>query len=218
MKIAIFYHIAQMGMGAFIYQQQIHRLYTSGLMEAADHVHFGVNGDQELFNVPDKAVIKRNTNWKEETETLVSLRDFAIKNPDHKILYFHTKGVSKGDLQTNSWRLCMEYFVIDKWVECVEYLNDYDCCGIEHYPAGATIWSNGEVVLPKENTSFFAGNFWWANGSYISRLDSHYLESGYRLDRELWVGGVEQCKAKCLYHSGGPDFYKNNYDERAYIK
>jgi len=55
MKIAIFYHIAQIGMGAFIYQQQLNRLYTSGLIEAADYIHFGVNGDQELFNVPSKA-------------------------------------------------------------------------------------------------------------------------------------------------------------------
>ena len=43
MKIAIFYHIGQMGMGAFIYQQQLHRLYASGLIEVADYIHFGVN-------------------------------------------------------------------------------------------------------------------------------------------------------------------------------
>ena len=62
MKIAIFYHIAQMGMSAFIYQQQLHRLYTSGLIEAADYIHFGVNGDNELFNVPDKVIVVQNRN------------------------------------------------------------------------------------------------------------------------------------------------------------
>ena len=61
MKIAIFYHIGQMGMGAFIYQQQIHRLYASGLMEAASHIHFGVNGNQELFNAPLKAKVVYNS-------------------------------------------------------------------------------------------------------------------------------------------------------------
>ena len=222
MKIAIFYHIAQMGMSAFIYQQQLHRLYTSGLIEVADYIHFGVNGDNELFNVPDKVVVVQNRNWKEETETLISLRDFCNQNPDYKVLYFHTKGVSKGNLQTNAWRLYMEYFVIDKWKECVEYLNDYDCCGTDHYPTGATIWSNGDVVLPKEKTSFFAGNFWWANASYINRLNNRYLESDYRLDRELWIGGVENCKAKCLYHSKmngeDGDFYENIYDEGMYVK
>jgi hypothetical protein len=78
MKIAIFYHIAQMGLGAFIYQQQIHRLYTSGLIKEADYIHFGVNGDQELFNIPKKAVVKYNQkeNWNTEKETLLDLNDF----------------------------------------------------------------------------------------------------------------------------------------------
>jgi len=60
MKLAIFYHISQIGLGAFYYQSQIHRLYTSGLISQASHIHFGVNGDQELFNVPENAVIVRN--------------------------------------------------------------------------------------------------------------------------------------------------------------
>ena len=89
MKIAIFYHIAQMGLGAFIYQQQLHRLYTSGLIEFADYIHFGVNGDQELFSIPKGAVVKQNQNWKEETETLLDLKNFSEKNLDYKILYFH---------------------------------------------------------------------------------------------------------------------------------
>ena len=72
MKLAIFYHISQIGLGAFLYQSQVHRLYTSGLMREASHIHFGVNGNQELFNVPENVVIVRNQNWKEETETLMS--------------------------------------------------------------------------------------------------------------------------------------------------
>jgi hypothetical protein len=118
MKIAIFYHTFQSGMSAFVYQQQMHRLYCSGLIDAADYIHIGVNGDQELFNVPEKSKVFYNTNWKEETETLIALKNFAYENPDYKILYFHMKGASKETLVANSWRLMMEYFVIDKWKEC----------------------------------------------------------------------------------------------------
>jgi len=128
-KLAIFYHISQIGLGAFYYQQQVHILYTSGLISQASHIHFGVNGDRELFNVPESVVIVRNQNWKEETETLMSLRDFCKNNPDHKVLYFHMKGVTKESMNGESWRLMMEYFVIDKWKECVEYLNEYDAVG-----------------------------------------------------------------------------------------
>jgi hypothetical protein len=220
-KLAIFYHIAQIGLGAFVYQQQLHRLYTSGLVKDASHIHFGVNGDQELFNAPEKAVIKTNYNWKEETETLMSLRDFCKENPDYKVLYFHTKGASKTNLQTNAWRLYMEYFVIDKWKECIKYLEDYDCCGTDHYPTGPTLWGDGSMSYPKENTSFFAGNFWWANSSYINTLDDKYLESDYRLDRELWIGSNPNCNAKCLFHSrmNGDigDFYEDIYNEKSYI-
>ena len=188
-----------MGMSAFIYQSQIHRLYASGLIQEADYIHFGVNGDQELFNVPEKAIIKRNTYWKEETETLMSLKDFASENTDYKILYLHTKGASKGTLNSQSYRLMMEYFVIDKWKECVEYLNEYDCVGQTWIVNGDTVWSNGEVTPNTKNIGHFSGNFWWANASYINRLDNSYLESDYRLDREFWIGTGENYKVKSLY-------------------
>ena len=206
MKIAIFYHIAQMGMSAFIYQAQLHRLYASGLIQAADYIHFGVNGDQELFNVPDKVVIKTNTYWKEETETLISLRDFALENPDYKILYIHTKGASKNTLNSQSYRLMMEYFVIDKWKKCVKYLNDYDCVGQTWIVNGDTILSNGEVIHNTKNVGHFSGNFWWANASYINKLDNTYLESGYRLDREFWIGTGKNYKVKSL-HQWTDKFY-----------
>jgi hypothetical protein len=197
MKIAIFYHTFQSGMTAFIYQQQIHRLYASGLVKAADYMYIGVNGDKELFNIPPKANVIYNKNWKEETETLVALKNFAYKNPDYKILYFHLKGGSKQTLIADSWRLMMEYFVIDRWKECIDYLDEYDCVGQSFKPLGPTLWSDGSIT---ENAGIgcFCGNFWWANASYIQTLDHKYLETDYRFDREFWIGTNPNCKAKSL--------------------
>lgn len=227
MKLAIFYHIGQVGMGAFIYQSQIHRLYASGLIEAADYIHFGVNGDKELFNIPNRAIVKRNTNWKEETDTLVSLRNFSEENPEYKILYFHTKGASKETLQSQSWRLMMEYFVIDRWKECVEYLNDYDCVGQTWLILGDTIWGNGETTPNSDNVGHYPGNFWWANASYINRLNDKYLESDYRLDREFWIGSGINYNPKSLYcfkkefsnrlYSGQIDLNEYYFKEEDYI-
>jgi len=176
MKLAIFYHISQIGLGAFYYQSQIHRLYTSGLISQASHIHFGVNGDQELFNVPENAVIVRNQNWKEETETLISLRDFCKDNQDYKVLYFHMKGVTKESMNGESWRLMMEYFVIDKWKECVEYLNEYDAVGSNLKILGPTTWSDGTQTWEKAGTQHFVGNFWWTNASYVNTLDNKFLD------------------------------------------
>ena len=224
MKIAIFYHIAQMGMSAFIYQQQLHRLYTSGLIEAADYIHFGVNGDQELFNVPDKAKVVYNKIWKEETETLMSIRDFCIKNPEHKILYFHTKGASKNTINPQSIRLMMEYYVIDRWKECVKHLNEYDCVGQHWVINGDTLWSDGSSTSNVENIGHYYGNFWWANSSYIHKLNHQYLETPYRFDREFWIGTGKNYKQKSLdemsdrFPSGidwNNDYY---FNEKDYVK
>jgi hypothetical protein len=218
MKIAIFYHIAQIGLGAFVYQQQIHRLYTSGLMEEADYIHFGINGDQELFNVPDKTIVKRNNNWKEETETLIDLKNFAYENPDHKILYFHTKGVSKSTLIANAWRLMMEYFVIDKWEKCVTMLNEYDCVGSNLNSVGETIWSDGTSTKPVKGTYNFTGNFWWANSKHIQTLDHKFLTSNYRIDRELWIGSNPNSNPGTIYQPGIYDSYTHFYTEKDYMK
>ena len=220
MKIAIFYHVAQMGLGAFIYQQQVHRLYTSGLIKEASHIHFGVNGDQELFNIPEKAIIKRNINWEDESDTLISLRNFCKENSDYKVLYFHTKGVSKTNLQTNAWRLYMEYFIIDKWKECIDYLDDYDCCGTDLYDS-KKIFLDEYVQKQEFDFSFFAGNFWWANSSYVNMLNNEYLNKDLpRLTKELWIGQNENCNSKCLFYSkiNGNIGYMNEYDEKLYIK
>jgi hypothetical protein len=223
MKIAIFYHIAQMGMGAFIYQQQLHRLYTSGLIKAADYIHFGVNGDQELFNIPEKAVVYYNQkeNWGSEKETLLCLRNFCKENLDYKIFYFHTKGVSKNSINVNSWRLMLEYFVIDKWKQCVEYLNIYDCVGPEMNIVGPTLWSDGSLTK-NDAIPFFAGNFWWANSSYINTIKDRYLISDCRLEKERWIGdGLNGCASKNMSTNFCGPLLNNPYDhyflEKDYI-
>jgi len=216
MKLAIFYHISQIGLGAFYYQQQVHRLHTSGLISQASHIHFGVNGDQEIFNVPEKAVIKRNYNWKEETETLISLKNFCKENQDYKVLYFHMKGLTHQCMNGESWRLMMEYFVIDRWKECVEYLNEYDAVGSNLKILGPTTWSDGTQTWEKAGTQHFAGNFWWANASYVNTLDNQFLESNFRLDREFWIGSGDG-KMKSLYQPEDHEPYTYFYQEKDYV-
>lgn len=205
MKIAIFYHTFQSGMGAFVYQAQLHRLHCSGLIEAADYIHIGVNGDKQLFDFPEKAKIVYNTNWKEETETLVALKNFAESNPDYKILYFHMKGASKETLVANSWRLMMEYFVIDRWKECVDYLDAYDCVGQTWKPLGPTLWADGSITH-NDGLACYCGNFWWANAKYIQTLDHGYLDTNYRFDREFWIGTNKNAKAKSFMQYTDEDY------------
>ena len=217
MKLAIFYHTFQNDISAFIYQQQINRLFVSGLMKETDYFHIGVNGNQEMFYVPSKAKVVYNQNWKEETETMIALKDFAYENPDYKILYFHMKGASKGTLVSNAWRLMMEHFVIDKWKECVYELNAYDCVGANLNPVGETLWSDGTTTKPVEGTYNFTGNFWWANTKHIQTLDHKFLCSDYRIDRELWIGSNPNSNPKSIYQPGIFDSYTHFYKEDNYV-
>jgi hypothetical protein len=217
MKLAIFYHTFQNDISAFIYQQQINRLFVSGLINAADYFHIGVNGNQEMFYVPSKANVVYNKNWKEETETMIALKDFAYENPDYKILYFHMKGASKGTLIANAWRLMMEHFVIDKWKECVDFLNEYDCVGANLNSVGETLWSNGTTTKPIEGTYNFIGNFWWANSKHIQSLDHNFLYSNYRIDRELWIGSNPKSNPKSIYQPEIFDSYTHYYKEKDYV-
>ena len=206
MKLAIFYHIAQMGMGAFIYQQQIHRLYVSGLIEAADHIHFGVNGNQELFNVPEKVKVLYNKkeNWGSEKETLQALKTFCNENEDYKVLYFHTKGASKDTLGSQSWRLMMEYFVLDRWEECVSALSTY----------------SGSSCALSIDVPHFIGNFWWANASYIQTLKMDLLNTEDRYDCENWIGTGDDFNPHTFHilKVDGNSLYWKVYPETNYIK
>ena len=179
-KIAIFYHLwpnNNNGMDKvwpLIFDDQMHKLRYSGLYDACESIHIGVNADTvELPYTFDKFKIQYNDYYYDEMDTLKSLYKFCVDNPDYKILYFQCKGTYRltvsdvhKSISVNSWRLYMEYFNILKWKECIELLNDYDTVGTEllvddYY---GNFWGD-----------HYCGNFWWANASYIKTLDPNYL-------------------------------------------
>ena len=132
-KIAIFYHVYQNEISGLIYQQQMHRLYTSGLMDSCEFIHIGVVGEHKMFGVPPKAQIHKNEKLtKDEGETVESMYKFCKENPDYKVLFFHAKGASRQFVpQLHAWRLFLEYYVIDKWRECIDKLEEYDSVGVK---------------------------------------------------------------------------------------
>ena len=132
-KLAIFYHLYQTELSGLIYQQQMHRLRTSGLMDACEFIHIGTVGEHELFSLPSKATVHKNVRLtKDEGETVESMYRFSKENPDYKVLFFHAKGASRQFVpQLHAWRLFLEYYVIDKWKECIDKLKEYDTVGVK---------------------------------------------------------------------------------------
>lgn len=171
-KISVFYHVFQAEGWEFLYQNQIHRLHASGLHGQIESIKICVSGEKELPYVPKKAEVIRNEDSSSEASTLRRAWEFS-KNcvGTNNILYMHTKGVYNKSIQTDAWRLYMEYFLIDRWHECLAILKEHPCCGVQfhrnyHFP-------------------HFSGNMWWATSDHIASLNDNQLQS--RAGCEFWI-------------------------------
>ena len=208
MKIAIFYHLYQTELSGLIYQQQMHRLHASGLMDACDFIHIGVVGEHELFSRPKKAQVLYNRRLtKDEGETVESVYRFCKLNPNYKVLFFHAKGASRQFVpQLHAWRMFLEYIVIDRWKECIKKLKTYDAVGAK---------------LRMHPSPHFSGNFWWANADYVATLDESFLytdgEHG-KIDRELMIGTGDRFDPCDMHHVHKEmNMYDTIFTEENYI-
>lgn len=113
-----------------------------------------------------------------EIPTIKMLYSFSKMNPNYKILYMHTKGISYSENHVflpgiRSWNLYMRHCLIDHYLECINLLNIYDSVGCNYRP---TEDGNGQ---------HYSGNYWWANASYIATLSINALKNKY--DPEFWL-------------------------------
>ena len=239
--IFIFYHLHQAGNWKQVFIEQLERLESSGLLEAATLLHIGVNGEEPLPKHPKledakvRVVFNSKPNWNSEIESLVALNRTAHTNSDAKILYMNSLGVtwdannpelSQTMIQTMDgeipypvvcenkvkWRRYLEYFTIDQWKLCVSELTLHDCVGAE--------LCNGGILGGKQHSQLhYSGNFWWATSGYIRTLDPMFLYDNPEYDRfacEFWIGSKSP-NYKNLF-SFNKSLYSNGISESAYMK
>jgi hypothetical protein len=184
--ISVVYHCYLVGDWKSLVSQQLGRLKESGLYDSADNIYVTVNvgnstEDEFKSHVSEysKLQIEFHEHNSAEYPGIKKVRDIATTN-DTKIFYFHTKGVSNTykDYNTKeyssekvenikSWKECLEYFLIDKWSECIDKLDNFDNVGVTC------------------NGGWFWGNFWWSKSSHIQKT----AEVGHwgRWDYEAWL-------------------------------
>jgi hypothetical protein len=116
-------------------------------------------------------IIPKEMDCFHEGATLDEAYKFSQENDNYKIFYFHSKGIGKTITDTkNSFdkgkfpfeklykhRQHMQDFCIKNHEKCIRELDRYDVTGprLRLFPV-----------------PYFAGNFWWANSSYIKTLQS----------------------------------------------
>jgi hypothetical protein len=205
-KIAIFYHMYQVNNWLKIFEDHLKLINGSQLINNIEFMHIGINGNQ-IYNASDKKIISviNKDQDLEESPTLKSLYDFSIKNPGYKILYIHSKGVTNNSKSVEDWRNYMNYFMIEKWKDCVKYLNEYDTVGCN------LLNDDGFEDFPH-----YSGNFWWSNSKYISKLNYNYLNDSFRFMREFWIGSNRGKMYEI--HNSGINHYLERYLEDEYRK
>jgi len=172
----------------------------------------------------DKMVQVYNENKILEANTLEALWNFCRQHPDYRVMYLHTKGSTQESkpyrYATDAWRLYLEYFVIHQWKKCISLLKNYDTVGTEYnYETGLINQETGETLW--QQNPHYAGNFWWANASYINKLDPTYLyntQYGWtRYRSEFWIGTGHPNRYN-FFHTGVFDkYHERNYTPLNYV-
>jgi hypothetical protein len=187
MPVAIFYHVYPVNNWKNLVQKQVGHMMNSSLWDTADYKYVGLNGEENFPIKVDRVEI--NSNTESEMPTLLALWDFAKTNPDFKILYIHTKGVTCNSYNVELWRLYLEYFTVTHWKKCVDLLDVYDCVGTEWMVIASL---NNPVQVPPH----YSGNFWWTTAKYFSSLDPAFLTNINNIENpwtlrhqcEFWIG------------------------------
>lgn len=128
-----------------------------------------------------------------EIPTINLMNIFSKFHKNTKVLYLHTKGSSYGNSQPtiDDWKNYMLYFLIEQHKVCMDLLDIYDTVGCNYQDT------------PHKH---YSGNFWWAHGSYLSKLPQ--ITSGIRHDAEWWVLSNNTVNKHVLYNT-----YINHYHD-----
>ena len=225
--IVIFYHIYCYGKWQQLVEKQLRRLQECGVYDECLAMFVRVIGTSEniekyyslIKDMKRIHTIQADATNDCEISILKAIRTLAFEtfpyreaaNLEASVLYVHTKGIYSGResdelaSRMSDWREYMEYFVVENWKSCIEFLeNGYDVCGVN--------WREQPLFGPI--VGHFSGNFWWARLSYIYTLPE-IKDDWDRAYYEFWIGQGKP-KVKCL-HESGVDHYQENYAKDRYI-
>jgi hypothetical protein len=191
----IYYHIYTINNWLEIVKEQINLVQSTNLLKNSI-LRVGVlyDNEKEIDEVKNFFVNYKNIEFLffsinsgyAESETLSMMKKFSDQSQkNYNVLYLHTKGVTQynsvRELPVKEWRNMMEYFLIEKWNDCIDKLNQgYDCCGINLKS------HTGNIRGKLQETKIFDGNFFWTKTDYVKKLDESLLFE-HRYSAENWI-------------------------------
>jgi len=200
MKNFVFIHVYLINDWFKILEEQLEKIVKSKLINVCQIKIFAVKDKNDMSEVLLRNLIKKYKNIEigsisnnmgcGECVTIKEIKLFVNNILENvNILYIHSKGVtqynSPREKPVAEWRKMMEYYLIEKWKDCISHLElGYDCCGINYQDHAANI--EGERKLIK----IINGNFFWATSDYIKKIDNQFKFTT-RYCPENWILSVQ---------------------------
>lgn len=173
-KLACFIHnVYATKYGLSILTNLLNFLEKSGLLQCLDHVfinNFGIPIRPNYIDAWKSKNIhiinysKDISQW--ELPTIRTMHFWSQSNPEYKILYLHSKGISRENEifdNVQSWVTFMLYCLVNHWKSCIKLLNHVDTVGC-YYRSRL-----------RYSPDHFSGNFWWATSKHISKIAIHEM-------------------------------------------
>lgn len=217
MTIKVIYHVCAINHWKTIVEDQINKIHYSGLYESCQAVFCFVSGKDaskasQILRESGKKFFIIATRPNDDTYERLALHGMIEHNlvrRGDRVLYIHSKGVTKRKTRdinnVNDWRNLMEYRLIKEWQHCVAKLRNHDLVGTNY------------SQVPKPH---FSGNFWWARGSYLLKLQIP-IDSNDYFAPEMWVCGGERGgklpKIHKIQGSTGINHYHQAYPRIRYV-
>lgn len=217
----IYFHLCTIENWEEIVTKLFAKLQTSGLLDVCVELRVIVLGNhleraKQLLKHPKTKIIIHSTDVNlYERPALYHIQKSA-EGEDFKVLYFHSKGISKKNLRfrsyINDWVDMMCYFLIDGHKECIRLLSTAGAVGVNYMRAGEPLLRKNATNRTVENSHHFSGNFWWSCSRYLRTLPTT-IGPKY-LDPELWIGSgtgelhsVYQSRCRHYFQNYPPDRY-----------
>lgn len=181
MGLEHFYHIYAAGDWLRASETHFRASERHGLLDAAP-VKIGLVGNSEqradaierLSWLDFEVVAEADWGW--EQVTLDALWERARLGTAY--FYAHTKGAGYPSALADAWRHSMTYDNVVNWRDRLDDLRQYETSG--------AYWLKSDCVEHREHQFFYAGNYWFARGSYLRVLDRPKTETRYQA--EGWIG------------------------------
>jgi len=186
-------------------------LVSSDLIDLLDFIYVNNIGEplntEKIKSIHPKIIVENYSTDAElfEMPTLRSLHCFAKIHPNYKLLYLHTKGISrkKEEITKNpiqSWTNFMLYSTVDHCKDCLQLLNVYDVVGCNEI-------SEFSDYSPRH----YSGNFWWSNAAYFATLSVETMKDKHDAEFLLMKNNPCSFNVYSLYNMYESEYKVKNY-------